>query len=303
MLRGFLFFIGCMFSLPVWAEEFAVDGDLIGEMRVYTAKKEDNLYEVARKNDIGIVDIVSANPGVDVWMPAEGTELLLTTRHVLPPGPRKGIVINLPELRLFYYEGEKVYSFPIGIGRESWRTPVANTKIVRKREKPVWTPPASIRKEEPDLPERVEPGEDNPLGDYALDLGLNAVLIHGTNRPYGVGKRSSHGCIRLYPEDIATLFSKVQVGTPVRIIDQPYKLGWQADTLYLEVTQTQEQTDVTAEYKQPENKPIPGIYDFIMAKAGDIAEIDWDAVEQAVAKRDAIPVIIGKRRVTLPNKD
>ncbi|MFO1242728.1 MAG: L,D-transpeptidase family protein [Rickettsiales bacterium] len=166
------------------------DGDAIGTIERYKIEEKDNLYEVARRNDIGIVEILSANPNVDPWTPAPGTELTITGMHLLPPGERNGIVINLSELRLFYYTESGIMTFPIGIGREGWPTPVAKTKIVRKREHPIWTPPPSIRAENPELSKSFLPGPDNPLGDYALDLGIPGVLIHGTNRPYGIGRHA-----------------------------------------------------------------------------------------------------------------
>lgn len=289
-------FVIAFFSLacPVYAAEFAREDDVIGKVTHYRVHKGDTLYEIARYHDIGIVELLAANPGVDPWMPETGKELTITSMHVLPPAPREGIVINLSELRLFYYlEDGKVMSFPIGIGREGWQTPLGATKILRKRENPIWTPPPSIRKENPDLPETFPPGPDNPLGQYALDLGLPGILIHGTNRPYGVGKRSSHGCIRLYPEDIATLFTWVEKGTPVNIIDTPFKLGWKGDTLFLEITPTQQQADSIAEYGMPSAISMPEIYDIIWNFTE--ADIDWYAMEEAIGQYRGIPVAVGKR--------
>lgn len=278
------------------AAVYPVGGDLIGEPTYYQPAVEDNLYEIARRFDVGIVEMLAANPGVDPWFPPPGKRLTITTVHILPPGERKGIVINLAELRLFYYADENtVMTFPIGIGREGWRTPAGTTFIVARRKDPAWIPPDSIRRENPELPEIVPAGPDNPLGQYALNLGWPGYVIHGTNRPYGVGKRSSHGCIRLYPEDIAVLFDAVREGTPVRIVDTAYKLGWRGDTLFLEVTPTQEQSDIIAEYSRSAPANIPGIYNAIehMAQAGTV--IDWYALEQAVIRHDGIPVIIASR--------
>jgi len=278
------------------AANYTVNEDLIGETTYYTVQEEDNLYEIARKNDIGIVELLAANPNKDPWIPEEDSELTLPTAHLLP-SIREGIVINLPELRLFYFsDNGEIFSFPIGIGMAGWQTPTGTTKIVRKRENPVWIPPDSIRKENPDLPKIIPAGEDNPLGQYALYLEWKSYLIHGTNRPYGIGKRSSHGCIRLYPEDIAKLFELVKIGTKVTVVDEPYKLGWHGDSLLLEVTPTQTQADDIANYKVPSPLSLPKIYDAVKKVAGENTQIDWYEVENAVATRNGIPVVIANRR-------
>lgn len=222
------------FNLP------AAGDDLIGEiMRVETAH-DDTLSNIARMYDLGFLEIKEANPGIDAWLPGEGTRIVLPMQFILPPGPRQGIVINLAELRLYYYpEGtDKVITYPLGIGREGWSTPTGNTRITKKTQNPSWHPPDSIREEAElqgrILPKVVNPGPDNPLGEYALYLSLSSYLLHGTNKPSGVGMRVSHGCVRLYPEDIRELFSTVKVGVPVRIVNQPYKAGWFKGKLYVE---------------------------------------------------------------------
>lgn len=279
---------------PAHAATYTPQGDLIGEVSHYTVRNEDNLYEIARRFDLGIVEILAANPGVDPWQPKPGTKLTLTMQHVLPP-VRTGIVLNLSELRMFYFRPDgSVMIFPIGIGREGWQTPTGVTSITRKRKDPAWIPPPSIRKENPALPEIVPAGPENPLGAYALNLGWPGYVIHGTNRPYGIGKRSSHGCIRLYPEDIETLFSAVETGTPVTVIDTPYKVGWKGDTLYLEVTQTQEQADIIAAYGDPACHAMPEIYDAVREAAG-MAAVDWYTVEQTMVQQNGIPTAIGKK--------
>jgi L,D-transpeptidase ErfK/SrfK len=280
--------------VPTYAATYEPMGDGIGTVSYYTVKKGDNLYEIARRQDLGIVELLAANPGVDPWTPEIGHTLTLTTAHVLPL-VRQGIVLNLSELRLFYFTSDgKVLTFPIGIGREGWQTPLGETTIVKKRKDPVWIPPDSIRAENPDLPEKVLPGPENPMGAYALNLGWPGYAIHGTNRPYGIGKRSSHGCIRLYPEDITRLFQAVEIGTPVTVIDTPYKLGWQGAYLYLEVTPTQRQSDAIAEYRRPTPPIFSDVYDRVRIAAGDETDIDWYAVDKAVAAHDGVPAIIGK---------
>jgi L,D-transpeptidase ErfK/SrfK len=219
--------------------------DMVGHVQVTRARQEDTLPDLARRFNIGYEEIVRANPGVDPWLPGEGTPIALPTRFVLPDSPREGIVINLAAMRLFYYLPRKdrqapleVVTHPIGIGRVGWSTPEGRTEVVARVRDPSWIPPASVRKEHAEngdpLPDRVPPGPDNPLGRHMMRLGWPSYLVHGTNKPYGVGMRVSHGCIRLYPEDIAGLFDMVPVGTRVTVVNQPYLLGWDADVLYVQ---------------------------------------------------------------------
>ncbi len=281
--------------LPLTSQGKKIHNDIIGEMAYYHVNEDDNFYEIARRFDIGIVELLAANPGVDVWQPEPDTELLLPTMHILPKSLRNGIVINLPELRLYYFSSRgQIYTFPIGIGREGWRTPSIKTKIANKRKNPTWIPPISIRAEDPELPKIVPPGPDNPLGDYAMGLNLGSITIHGTNKPHGIGLRSSHGCIRMYPEDIEKLFNMVKVGTPVHIIDQSYKLGWAGNNLYLEISPTQEQSDsISEEYKHPDPLDIPELPDIIRKEIKNRnVEIDWYLVEEAVVNRKGVPVLI-----------
>lgn len=277
------------------AATYPVTGSVIGEITHYKVTADDNLYSIARRFDLGIVELMTANPGIDPWLPPDGTELVLPTMHVLPDVPRQGIVINLPELRLYFFPTpHEVMTFPLGIGREGWQTPVGTTKIMRKRKDPVWIPPPSIRKANPDLPAIFPPGPDNPLGEYALDLGWPDYRIHGTNRPYGIGFRSSHGCMRLYPEDIAELFPLVEVGTPVTVIDKTYKLDWQDNRLWLEITPTQQAADQIIEDQKPETFDIPQLYAAVSSEAGKAA-IDWYAVDGALDRPSGIPVVIARR--------
>lgn len=212
---------------------------LIGEMSTYRTAEEDTLPDVARTLEVGFVELRTANPAVDVWLPGGGKDLVVPTAHLLPDAPREGIVINLPEMRLYHFdERGGVASFPIGVGRDGWDTPKGTTTVVRKKEKPTWYPPASIRREQPDLPKAVAPGPENPLGSHAIYLGWPAYLIHGTNEPLGVGRRVSHGCIRLYPEHIPVLYEAVSNGTPVTVVDQPLKRAWIGDDLYVEAHPT-----------------------------------------------------------------
>ncbi|MEQ1789283.1 MAG: L,D-transpeptidase family protein [Rickettsiales bacterium] len=285
-----------IFVCSAQAATYKIDGDVVGEIKYHKVKEKEDLYVISRRYGIGIVEMLSVNHGVDAWRPKKDTDLTITTSHIIPDEPREGIVINLSELRLFYFPDEQhVMTFPIAIGRKNWETQQGTTKVARKRKHPTWTPPESIRKVSPELPDVVPAGKDNPLGDYAMSLGWQNYVIHGTNRPYSVGKRSSHGCIRLYPEDIEQLFAAVEIGTKVTIIDEQYKLGWQGDNLFLEILPTQKQTDIIARSKTPKPLDIPEINDVVRGKAGENAEINWQAVEDAVQARNGIPTIIAVR--------
>ncbi|MBE0595639.1 MAG: L,D-transpeptidase family protein [Desulfuromonadales bacterium] len=211
---------------------------LIGVSRTVPVQGGESLIDMAYREGIGFNNLAAANPGIDPWQPATGTEVVLPTSAILPAGAEAGITINLAEFRLYYIweEGSRrlARSYPIGIGSEGNDTPEGTFKIVRKVKQPTWTAPASIRRERPELPAVVPPGPDNPLGDFWLELSAKGYGIHGTNKPLGVGRRVSHGCIRMYPEDIRDLFQRVQPGTPVRIIFQPIKVGLRDNTLVLE---------------------------------------------------------------------
>ena len=232
------------------AEQFALpaDGsDVIGETLTAEADASDTLLDIARRHNLGYEEITNANPGVDAWLPGAGTVVVVPRQRLLPRAPRTGIVINLPEHRLYWYppaapgEAPVVWTFPVSIGKMDWNTPLGSTRIVAKVKDPTWTPPKSVREEHAKrgdiLPAVVPAGPDNPLGRFALRLGIpgGAYLIHGTNRPAGVGMQVTHGCMRLYPEDIETLYGLVSVNTPVTIVNQPYKWGWREGELLIEV--------------------------------------------------------------------
>jgi L,D-transpeptidase ErfK/SrfK len=203
--------------------------------------------------------VVRANKKVDRWLPGDGKEVLIPSRYVLPDAPRQGIVINLPEYRLYYYppvpanQPRKVISYAVGIGRVDWKTPLGLTTVVGKVKNPTWTPPASIKEEHrlngDILPEVWPAGPDNPLGLFAFRLGIPGYLLHSTNKPQGVGMQVSHGCMRLYPKDIEQLFSIVNVGTQVNIINQPVKVGWSNGSLYIESHPTLEGEEISFEQR------------------------------------------------------
>jgi len=221
------------------------DSQVVGKLRKVQVGKDDTLLDIARRYDLGFDEIAAANPEIDVWLPGEGKEVLVPTQFVLPPVSHTGIVINVATRRLYYFPKNKsgkvtqVITYPIGIGRDGWATPIGDTKVIAKEANPSWQVPISIRQEHAKkgekLPAVVPPGPDNPLGLFAFRLDIPSYLIHGTNKPYGIGMRVSHGCVQLYPEDIESLYKQVPVGTPVQIINRPHLAGWRDGQLYLEV--------------------------------------------------------------------
>lgn len=240
LLPLFLMFPGVSLLAASWSVK--PETDIVGHIEWHRVSEADTLVAIARRFGIGYDAIVRANPMFDIWLPEAQRQLMLPLQFILPPGPREGIVLNLAEMRLYYYPekaGGRVYSYPVGIGREGWQTPVTMTRIVAKNSAPNWYPPQSIRDEALEagviLPEVVPAGPENPLGSHALRLALPGYLLHGTNRPAGVGMRVSHGCIRLYPEDIVALFEQVDVNVALRIVDVPVKLGWLNNQLFIEV--------------------------------------------------------------------
>ena len=222
----------------------AADGDLVGAVQKTVIGPDDTLSDIARRFDVGYEEMVLANPGVDPWLPGVGREVVVPTQFVLPVAPREGVVVNVAAMRIFYFpphkrgEPQLVYTHPIGIGKVGWKTPEGTTRIIARQKDPVWVVPKSVRDEHlqdgEKLPERVPAGPNNPLGQYEFRLEWPSYLIHGTNKPYGVGMRSSHGCMRLYPEDIAVFYDLIPVGTKVTVVNQPYLFGWRDHTLYLQ---------------------------------------------------------------------
>ncbi len=230
---------------------------VVGEPQVVFARAEDTLSDLAREYGLGYDEILAANPGTDPWLPGEGTPIFLPTQYVLPNTPKNGVVLNIATKRLFYFpaaeEGKprQVLTYPIGIGRVGWETPLGTTTVVSKARDPHWYVPRSVRLEHAEmgnpLPSVVPPGPDNPLGTRVLKLDMPGYLIHGTNQPYGVGMRVSHGCVRLYPENIEFLYALVDVGENVTIINDPYQMGWRDGVLYFEAHPPLEDDTVPAE--------------------------------------------------------
>ncbi|HEY5758079.1 MAG TPA: L,D-transpeptidase family protein [Steroidobacter sp.] len=283
------------YTLPVGKDT------VIGEVQTVVAAHEDTLLDIGRRYGVGYEEIVAANPGINAWVPGAGTEVLIPSRYILPDGPREGVVVSLSEHRLFYFPPHKaneaavVRTYPISVGRMDWHTPLGLTRIVNKREKPIWYPPESVRKEhEADgrpLPKAVPPGPDNPLGEYAMRLGIpgGAYLIHGTNRPSGVGMQVTHGCVRMFPEDIKELYGLVPVNTAVRLVDQPYKMGWRGDELFMEVHTPLEGTD------SADSHSLTNITKLLVAATQERPEIvssgviDWAKAERTFASASGVP--------------
>jgi L,D-transpeptidase ErfK/SrfK len=267
--------------------------NIVGGLAVIRTQDGDTLSDIARHFGLGYNEITLANPGILSWAPKTGARVLLPLQFILPDTLRKGIVLNLANMRMFYYPKQPgtLFTYSIGIGREGWNTPLGQTTIVAKKANPAWTPPESIRYEHAakgdPLPSLVPPGPDNPLGKYALSLGFNSYLIHGTNKPYGVGMQVSHGCVRLYPEDIHALFKKTSVGMPVRIVHQPYLMGWDGNVLYLEA---HEPLQKWAGRKKQLQKSLLKKVRQTAAKKG--VTVDWEKVDRILQRADGIPTPI-----------
>ncbi|MGB0629459.1 MAG: L,D-transpeptidase family protein [Alphaproteobacteria bacterium] len=266
---------------------------MIGKERIYKTRYEDSLVDLARKFGLGYTEIVAANPGVDPWVPGADKEIVLPTAHLLPDGPREGILINLADQRMYLFrpDGLSVESVPLGIGNEGWDTPKGSTKVVRKKKNPTWYVPKSVRQDQPELPAIVRPGPDNPLGSRAVYLGWPAYLFHGTNKPYGVGRRVSHGCVRLYPEDIERLYDSIKVGTRVTVIDQALKIARIQDELWMEVHPNQKQSDEVEQTGKLSPAKPPEFEFRLVHAAGDAADrIDWNKAKVAAMERRGMPV-------------
>jgi L,D-transpeptidase ErfK/SrfK len=286
---------------------------VVGELQVTVARHEDTFADLARRFNLGFDEIALANPGVDPWLPGEGTRIVLPTQFVLPDAPHEGLVINVAAMRVFYFpkpdkDGQRiVITHPIGIGKVGWATPVGQTRVVSKRKDPWWTPPASVRREHAEegdpLPPRVPPGPDNPLGAYAMNLGWSSILIHGTNKPAGVGMRASHGCIRLYPEDIESLFERIPIGTRVTVVNQPVVYRWHGDSLFVQSYPPHEELQKKAATKPRQLKHPPvsdAVSDRMTQKAKPHgAEIDWILAGRVVEESRGVAVPVTGQGVSI----
>jgi L,D-transpeptidase ErfK/SrfK len=292
-----------LLAAPAWANVYplAADGSsVVGADETMQTVYEDTLPDLAHRFSLGYYEIIRANPGVDVWLPGAGTKLVLPGRRILPAGPRAGLVVNLPEHRLYYYpkprgrEEPVVITYPVSIGKMDWRTPLGETRIVAKVRNPPWYPPESVRKEHEErgdpLPKVVPAGPDNPLGNFAMRLGVGSgsYLIHGTNNPVAVGMAVTHGCIRMYPEDVAALFPLVPVGTKVRLVNEPVKVAWVAGQLLIEVHPP---VDAEGQSIEPDLQVLEPLLDQELGK--DTAAIHWDLARETLRAATGMPTLVG----------
>lgn len=293
ILTNLILALGCTQTYSVTFPMPKAGNEMVGNVFRYTTTYEDTFSDIARLYGLGFRQLKAANPDIDPWLPGEGKSIVIPQQYLLPPGPWEDIIINLAELRLYYFpkDRDEIETYPLGIGREGWTTPVGETKIVGKKKDPTWTVPASILKEHLEkgdpLPPSIGPGPNNPLGQHALYLGFNGYLLHGTNKPYGVGMRVSHGCIRLYPEDIEWFFEQVPVGAKVRIINQPFKAGWHNSELFVEAHQPlSEQVDTIG-------INYTGLVSAVLAKLGDDSRSpDWSQLNEYGELLRGIPMPI-----------
>ena len=295
--------LGCMAVPKAQATVFPLvhsTDEVFGEDQTVVTVYEDTLYDLARKYSLGSEELIRVNPGIDPWLPGAGKQVTIPGRHILPPGPREGIVVNLPEHRLYYYpkakrgQPQEVITYPVSIGKMDWRTPLGLTHVIAKQKDPTWYPPDSVRKEHAEagdpLPPAVPPGPDNPLGEYAMRLaaGNGTYLIHGTNNPIAVGLAVTHGCIRMYPDDVAALFPLVPVGTPVRLINEPIKVAWVDGELLLEA-----HPPVDAEGQSFEPN-VDQFSDLLQKAVGDTTvAIHWDYAREVLQKADGVIATVG----------
>lgn len=299
---------GLLISLVsvVSAANLEIEGDVVGEFELAASVASDTLSDLARAYDQGYLEMRQANPDIDPWLPGEDTEIVIPSRYVLPDTERTGLVVNVPEMRLYYFpplkdktkksashiKRSRVVTHPISIGRQEWNTPHGLTKITEKVKDPSWYPPESVREEhaaEGDiLPKIVPAGPDNPLGAYKMRLGIPGYLIHGTNKPYGIGMRVTHGCIRMYPKDVESIFQMVSLGTQVAIVNQPYKVGLSHGAVYVEIhPHLEEDNDIFRD-------EFTHVVNLVLAKTGELdVTLDWQALRSAIKNKSGMPAKIG----------
>lgn len=271
---------------PGIAGVYVRPGNTFGDRQYHLIQENESLIELARHYDLGFNEITAANPGIDPFIPPPETAVIVPSTHILPDIPiQPGIVINLPEMRLYYfpfYSDIGVISFPIGIGDIGRGTPLGTFFIIDRIKHPSWYVPRSIRRERPDLPRVMPPGPDNPMGSHALRLSKRSILIHGTNRPFSIGRKASHGCIRLYPEDIVRLFRMVRTGTRVTIINQPVKITEWDEQIYLEA------------HDNPSGSSLE-IARTMLHKKQLYEKTDTTLLTKALKEKSGMPVVISRK--------
>lgn len=266
-----------------------------GTGRSVKVNEKETLLDIARDLDLGYNQIIAANPGIDPWVPPKTSLVTVPTAFVLPrESEYTGIVVNLAEMRLYYFISDGGHDFfltaPIGVGTEGFLTKTGVYKVKSKTVNPTWVVPESIKKLEPDLPDQVPPGPDNPMGDFALRLSQHEYAIHGTNKPWGVGRRVSHGCIRMYPEDIAELYSLVPVGTAVHVIYEPIKIGWGDGKGWIQVFD-----DYDSQITNPVSKVTDDLSYYETVKGP--LDIDFKALFRALKEKTGIPAVIAQPKM------
>jgi L,D-transpeptidase ErfK/SrfK len=304
LLAGLIVGPGLLGSLPAQAAIYELTDpnmQVVGDDLHIQTHYSDTLVEIARQYGLGYEEVARANPKVDPWLPGEGTQIMIPGRHILPPGPRDGIVVNIPEHRLYYFpkplRGHKpiVVTYPVSIGKMDWKTPLGLTHVVSKQKNPSWNPPASVRAEhlangDPLPGGAIGPGPDNPLGLFAMRLAVppGDYLIHGTNNPLAVGMAVTHGCIRMYPEDVAAIFPTVPVGTKVYLINVPVKVAFVDGTLLLEAHPPVDAQGQTID-------PVLSQFEELLTQAlgTTTTAVNWDIAVDTLKKADGIPVLVG----------
>ncbi len=271
--------------------------DIIGEPYIVHAKYEDTLLEIGERYEVGFDELKWANPNVNTWLPGEDTSIIIPSQYILPPGGRQGIVINIPEMRAYYFpkNSTQVYVYPVSVGRMDWKTPLGKSVVTAKQKDPAWYPPESIRREHLQdgrgvLPKVVPAGPDNPLGQHVLRLSIPSYLLHGTNDPTGIGMRVTHGCLRFFPKNIEELFSITPVGTTVQFINAPIKIGWSGESLYMEVHPPLDEDNLTYQDLLTRARQLLSSY----STDANISLVEWEVIELAIEQMSGIPVNIGR---------
>lgn len=291
----FIFFLIALSAQKVSSEIFSYDGinNVIGFIKNHKVKDNESLIELARKFGLGYNEIVDANPELDPFLPGKDKVVIIPTRWILPETPNSwdGIIINLSEMRLYHFMKNKgsstiIRTYPLGIGDDSTETPLGIYKITEKKVNPSWYVPKSIKKQRPELPDVVPPGPKNPLGSRALRLSNSSYLIHGTNRPWAVGRKVTHGCIRLYPEDIIKLYDSVTIGTIVKIVREPVKVGVKDGKVYIEVHKDDESN---IDYL---NRAVE-----LLINKGSLKYVDLEKLYRAIEEKNGIPILISSQNI------
>ncbi len=276
--------------LMVWCEpslaggfRYSADNTVVGSLKNHTVQPKETLLDIARKFGLGFNEVEILYSDMDYWVPAAGRRLVMPTQWILPPTRYYGLVINLPELRLYHFFPKygMVTTYPIGIGVSGWETPIATGRVTHRQVDPTWVVPKTLREKYGVV--SVPPGKNNPLGKYWIGLSLDGYGIHGTNFPWGVGRLVSHGCIRLYPEHIALLYQETDVNTPFEIIYEPLKIGVKDHSVFLEV-----HPDV---YQK-----IPDMFAHAKKRLKDLGfwnSVSVEKVKTIVQKQNGIPVFVG----------